>query len=580
MSAANLPRVLLVYANPAVTASPVVPYGMERIAHALRLSGCRVELLAPWIEADPRAALDQALAAGPWDLVGFSLRNLDDALVVRSAAPPVAAGPHGPDIDTGYYLDAVRPLVQAALAALGPARVLVGGAALSSGPEVVLAALGASWGIAGPAEDLAWRLGRALATGQGPVLDPDPRIVQLGPVGPLAAAPPARGPAHDPVPRDRGFAAAWRPAPGPTPRMGPYLGLALARGGRVPVQVAAGCDRRCHFCVEARFTGHLVRPRPVPEIVAEIDSLVAVGVRRFWLATSELNVPDERHAIALLRALAGRGLDLQAFVQVAPVSDALLDAMEAAGLDPSGLSFELGHLDDALLRAGAGPANLAAIERLVSTFLRRGYRTLGGSVLLGAHPQETAASLDRALSQALAFDAALPDGLGLAYACGGRVYPRTALADWVTAHPDQARPHLYGDPDPTFVRPVVFCRPVAPRALMAQVAAALSGARGRMGPMNTEAAAGEEALLVEALVNRGIWRRQEGRSEEAAALLSAALDLDPLHLEGLAQLAMVQLHDLSSPEASAHTLRRLLAALGPTDPRRAEILAALRALGA
>ena len=32
------PRVLLVYANPAITATPVVPYGMERIAHALRLA--------------------------------------------------------------------------------------------------------------------------------------------------------------------------------------------------------------------------------------------------------------------------------------------------------------------------------------------------------------------------------------------------------------------------------------------------------------------------------------------------------------------------------------------------------------
>jgi len=567
------PSVLLVYANPAITATPVAPYGMERVAHALRLAGCRVELLAPFMDADPVASLAQALATAPWALVGFSVRNIDDALVVR--------GPEGDPrgIDTTFYLDEVRPLVALALAALGPDRVVLGGPAVSSAPELVTRYLGASWAIAGPADDLVWRLGRGLATGQGVALDPDPRLVQLGAHGPLDSGPEAVGPAHDPRPRARAFAAAWRPAPGPTPRMGPYLGLALARGGRVPVQISAGCDRRCSFCVEARFTGHIVRPRPVAEIVAEIDSLVAVGVRRIWLACSELNVPDERHAIAVLTALAGRGLDLQSFVQVAPVSDALLDAMEAAGLDPTALSFELGHLDDTLLRAGAGPANRAAIDRLLETWLGRGYRTLGGSILLGAHPLETDATLDRALSTALEFDAALPDGLGLAYACGGRVYPRTALADWVGAHPQLAAPSLYGARDPTFLRPVVFCRPTAPRALMARVGQALAGARGRMGPMNADAPTGDR-LAVEALVSRAIWRLQEDRLDAAQSCLLDALRLDRDHLEALAQLAQLQANQLAQPQQAVITLRRLLSVLSSTDPRRAEVLRALERLGA
>lgn len=570
------PRVLLVYGNPAITATPVSPYGMERVAWSLQAAGCAPTMLAPFIEEDPAAALAEALAAGPWALVGFSVRNIDDALVVRSAQPAA----DGADIDTSFYLDAVRPLVQAAIAAVGPQRVVLGGAALSSGPEVVLRYLGASWGIAGPADDLAWRLGRSLVRTGRVALDPDPRLIQVGDAGPLPAPLAEPGPVHDPVPRPRGFADAWRPAPGPTPRLGPYLGLAMTRGGRVPVLLAAGCDRRCHFCVEARFTGFQVRPRPVADIVAEIDSLVAVGVRRFWLATSELNVPDDRHAIAVLQALAGRGLDLQAFVQVAPVSDALLDAMEAAGLDPTGLSFELGHLDDRVLRAGGGPANRAAIDRLVQTWLRRGYRTLGGSVLLGAHPLEDEQTLASALDAALDLDARLPDGLGLAYATGGRVYPRTWLADWITAHPDQAAPDLYGADDPTFVKPVVYCRPGSPRQLMARVGAALAGARGNMGPMNAEAPAGPDLLAAEAAVNRGVWRLQEDRVDDALACFQDAVQRQPGHLEGLAQLGLLQANHLGAPDAAADTFRQLLAALPPADPRRAEVVGALQALGA
>ncbi len=562
------PEILLVYANPAVTASPVVPYGMERIAQAFRMAGCRVELLAPFIEEDPLLALQQALDSRRWALCGFSVRNIDDALVVRSAEE----APDGRPIDTAFYLDAVKPLVAAAIQHLGSDAVLLGGAALNSGPEGVLAYLGASWGLVGPSEDLAWRLGRSLARGEGIVRPQDPRLAMLGS---------ASGPPHDPSPRPRAFAAAARPAPGITPRLGPYLGLALERGGRVPVLLSSGCDRRCSFCVEARFTGGIVQPRPIDQILAEIDALVAVGVRRFWLAGSELNVPDDRHATALLRALAGRGLDLQGFIQVAPVRPALLDAMEEAGLDPTSLSFEFGHLDDGILRAGGGPANLRAIERLVELWLRRGYRSLGGSVLLGAHPLESEASVQRALDQALAFDAALPDGLGLAYACGGRVYPRCPLADWVGAHWEEAAPDLYtrgGPPDPTFVEPVVFCRPGSPRALMRRVAEGLAGAKGRMGPMNAEAPASPAALAVEQQVNRAIWRAQEDRVEEARALYEQALSADPTHLEGLAGLARLLANRLAQPEAAAVVLRRLLSALGPADPRREEVRAALLAL--
>lgn len=80
----KVPRVLIVYANPAIAANPVPPYGTERIAKVLRDTGCEVQVIMPFMTFHPRQTLKNALDWQP-DFVGFSIRNLDDALVIDSA---------------------------------------------------------------------------------------------------------------------------------------------------------------------------------------------------------------------------------------------------------------------------------------------------------------------------------------------------------------------------------------------------------------------------------------------------------------------------------------------------------------
>jgi hypothetical protein len=550
------PRVLIVYANPAITATPVAPYGAERVAHALRLAGCDARVLAPWLEWRPAAALDAALDSFAPDLVGFSVRNVDDALVVRSVDGPG-------DIDTTFYLPAIRRLVRRVQARHIP--VLLGGAAVSTMPDAVLRYLGVAHGIAGPADDLVWRLGRALVQGTPfpEALPLDPRVI-----------------AGTAAPRTRGDAAAWRPVPGPTPRLPSYLALARARDGRVPVQLSAGCDRRCSFCVEASFLGWQVRPRPVDDIVREITLLRDAGVRRVWLAASELNVPDARHAVAVLRALAAArvAVDVTGFLQPAPVDDDLLDAFEAVGVSPATLSYEFGHLDDTMLRAGAGPANRASLDRLVDRYLRRGYRVLGGSILLGAHPAETEESVDRALAVARTFDAALPDGLGLAYAAGGRVYPGAPLGRWVQANLAAARPHLHGRLTPDLVAPVVFCRPGTPRVLLRRVAAGLAGCRGPMRLLNAEAPAAPTALAAEKWVNLAILRADAGDVPAAERAARAALARVPAHPEGLKQLGLLLANRKGDLPGALAVFRRLADAVAGDPERAAEVAGVVRQL--
>lgn len=553
-------RVLIVYANPAVMAAPVPPLGAQRVRAVLAGAGCQARLISPWLALDPAAELEKALDEGV-DLVGFSVRNIDDSLVVRSED---GEG----EIETRYYLPEVAELTARVCARGIPA--FAGGTAVSSAPTGVLKALGLRWGVVGPAEDLCWRLGRALADGVPfpEALPSDPRVVDAE--------------AGDPEPSQLRWASQrWRSPPGPTPRSAAWLALARERGGRVPVWFSAGCNRRCRFCVEAGFLGGRVATRPVQDTLDEIEGLHRqAGVGRFFLAGSELNVPDGRAFTELMRGLADRGLqvDVRGFLQPATVDDALLDAMEAAGHDPTDFSFEFGHFDDLLLRRGAGPASRRQLDRLLELWLRRGYRTLGGSALLGGHPEETWRSVDQALLTIRDYDDALPDGLGLAWSPGARVYPASPLGRWVRDHREEAAPDLYGSITPDLVEPLVYCRPAPPRELFAWVQERLDGCKGAIRPMNDELRAAPEQAEAERRVNAAIIARDNRRPEQARDLAERALRFVPRHAEGLRQLALVLANDLGLVAEARRVLLELQDVVAGSPSRMAEVEAALAAL--
>ena len=550
----NQPKILLIYANPMISAIPVPPYGMERIAQSFQLAGCDVTMVAPFIEEDPLLFLESYLQED-WSLIGLSVRNIDDALVVRHEEG-------NSDFDLLFFLDDVQPLVERCIESVGIDNVVLGGTALSSGPLPVLKYLGAKIALSGSVDDLCWRVGRGLVQHGRLIWPDDPRVV---------FSEESTEHPHQTAKQERGFAKEARLLPAPAARMGEYLGLTIARGGRVAVAVDAGCDRRCTFCVEAHFMGFDVIERPIEAIVREIEQLKSIGVQKFWLATSEINVPNDRYAIKLFRAIANLNIDVMTFIQVAPVSEELLDAMEDCGLDPTTLSFEFGHLDEDLLRRGAGPANRKQIDNLVELWIKRGYDTLGGSILLGAHPQESWKTIDSALQAAIDIDKALPNGLGLAYATGARVYPQTTLANWIADNREEATPFLYGASDHSFVRPVIFSKPAPPRKLLRYVNRYLSDTKGQMGPMNAEAAYDPQQIKAEAYVNRGIWRLQEGKVDLAEQCFRSSLHLVPQHLEGLAQLAMLLGRDQDRVSEAIDVLHRLFLALPFQDERKNEI---------
>lgn len=526
------PVVLLVYANPAQTGVFVPPYGLERLAAAVLAAGARVRWCLPFLEPDPLAALDGALGAAEGqrpDLVLLSLRNLDDGLVVRGELGPG-------DIETRSYLVEVAPLAAAAVAAVGRERVVLGGGGLGAGGPALLRRLGLRLGVRGPAEDLVLAAVGALVREGAPRWPADPRVLDLAPeTGPSAPETRLRAPPASPFVVEVA----------PPPRNPEALALARRSGAYVPVQISAGCDRRCHFCVEASFLDRRVAWRAPRAVAAEVQDLVDRGVTHIFLAGSELNLPTAGPALALLRALRpvverAPALHLLAFLQPAPLGDALLDALEALGMDPAELPVELGHLSPRILRAGGGPANLGHIEALVDRFAARGHRRLLGSVLLGAHPLETWETVDEALSVARDLDERLPEGLSLAVAAGARVYPTSPLGCAVRERASELAPHLYtvdgGPPDPDLLEPVVFCRPGPPRALLRHVLR--TELRGGITTMNGEGPATPSEARIAALREQVLLRgvRGEDAREALEALLCALPEGDVRRKEVLAAL--------------------------------------------
>jgi radical SAM superfamily enzyme YgiQ (UPF0313 family) len=125
-------NLLLVYANPYTTLWPQ-PAGLSMIARAAREAGHTVRLVDLMFEQDPDAVLQRALDETQPELVGLTLRNLDNADMKspRSFVP-----------------DYVRWVGMASKVA----PTIIGGPAVTAAPEPLLRRTGATYALAGQGE--------------------------------------------------------------------------------------------------------------------------------------------------------------------------------------------------------------------------------------------------------------------------------------------------------------------------------------------------------------------------------------------------------------------------------------------
>ena len=376
-------RVLLVSANTEKVNMPTMPVGLAMVSAATRRAGHEVRFLDLMFEEDPAAVVRRAVTELQPEVIGISVRNIDDQEL---------QGPR-------FLLEQVRPVVRQCRE-LGEATIVLGGAGYSIFPDEALAYLGADLGLRGDGEAAFLALLERLEAGTDPAGLPGLHLRGRG--GTAAGLPEELDVL--PLPEDE----LWR-------------GVDPARQDLwMPLQSRRGCPNDCAYCSTALIQGRTIRCRSPRQVVDAIEPMVRAGFRRYYFVDNSFNIPLA-HGLELCREISSRDLSIEwrAILYPHRVGEELVREMARAGCVEVALGFESGA--DPVLRGLNKRFTVEEVRSVAACLRKHGIRRMGFLMLGG--PGETRETVE----QSLAFAASL-DLDCLRVTVGIRLYPDTPLA--------------------------------------------------------------------------------------------------------------------------------------------------------
>lgn len=418
-------RVLIVNANRERSPWPVPPLGACAVASAAQEAGHEVSLLDLCFAPKPARAIRRAVDSHKPDVIGVSIRNIDN---VDWQCPE-------------FYLPAVKTDVLDELKAAAPScPIVLGGPAVGVMPQQILAYMEADYAVCGDGEVAIVALLEALGGSARPLSDV-PGLTWRE-AGTFRSNPPARVADLDALPR---------------PRAHEWLNLPryLAYNGALGVQTKRGCALKCSYCVYNHIEGACYRLRSPALVVDEVAEAVAAGCHSVEFVDSTFNVPLD-HAKEICRALIDRALPVQ---------------LNTMGINPG---FATAELLDLLDRAGfseisitpetASPPTLASLGKSFTRedlkraawLSRRSKLPVVWYFMFGA-PGET----EDTVRQTLQFAADhIPESHLVLMVTGIRILPGAPLADRARAEGQIA-------PDEALLEPVWYRPEIEPDRLFA-----------------------------------------------------------------------------------------------------------------
>ncbi len=376
-------RVLLLSSNTEKINVIPLPLGLALLAAAARREGHLVELVDLMAEEDNRQTIKEAISSFRPDVIGISVRNIDDQNMARPK----------------FLLDKVKRVVEdCRRVSIVP--IVLGGAGYSIFPESTLDYLGADMGIQGEGEEafpiLLDRLER------GASLRGTPGLYLRG-----------RG-----IQGRRKFVKSLEGIPSadiPLPRIS-------ASGEEIwmPVQTSRGCPMNCSYCSTSTIEGRAIRKRSPHAAVEEIARHAEAGYRHFHFVDNVFNLPPA-HAKELCKRLIDRnlGISWRCILYPGRVDEELTDLLARAGCVEASLGFESGC--ERILRSMNKKFSLQAVRRASAALKRSGVWHMG-FLLLGG-PGETRETVKESLAFADSLDL---DAIKITV--GIRIYPFTDLA--------------------------------------------------------------------------------------------------------------------------------------------------------
>ena len=294
-------KVLLISANRERMPFPVFPLGLAYIAKILREEGRSIEVIDLCFSQDVSADLKSTLEHFQPNLIGISLRNLDNLTYPTSIS----------------YLKGVEEVI-GICRQFTSSRLVIGGSGYSLAPKELLHHLDADFGVVGEGEEIFLELARSLE--KGDPISPSPcLLVKAKPFPPSiegARILSVRSP-------DRSLFQTRR-----------YL----EEGGMGNIQTKRGCPFSCIYCTYPLLEGKKVRLRRADDVVEEIQHLVEEGVDYLYFVDDIFNYPPS-YAETLCEEMIRRKVHVKwsAFVNPSFLNETLLQRMKEAGCD--GIEF-------------------------------------------------------------------------------------------------------------------------------------------------------------------------------------------------------------------------------------------------
>lgn len=280
----------------------VAPIALEYLASELERRRIGVQILDLCHVEKPAGVIRAFFRGTGFDLVGITIRNLDDVVY-------------------NCFLAAEMRGIVETVKRFANAPIVLGGSGFSIAPELMLEYYGVDLGIAGEGEEalpmLLARLGAPDRYPEVPGLvyrtESDIRRNPMGCVELTALHLAKRG---------------WIK----------HAAYTYGKGkkGGAGVQAKRGCACNCIYCVVPNIEGGTVRLRDPGDIADEMENLAASGVKRIFFCDSEFNYPLS-HAMSVCEEIILRGLQekvtWQAYASPGNFNVRLAQRMKEAGCD-------------------------------------------------------------------------------------------------------------------------------------------------------------------------------------------------------------------------------------------------------
>lgn len=383
------------------------PLGPACVAAATREAGHDVRVLDLMRSSDPRAAVAEEIGGFRPEVIGLSVRNIDDQRMK----------------DAIFYLDDVKSIIETCRDH-SKAPIVLGGAGYSIFPGSALKYLGADLGIPGEGEAAFPELISRIQSGSDPL-------------GPYYLYRPGSAPAGT-----RTFIENLDDYPLPDIAM---MDLPAYDGEFwMPVQTRRGCAMDCSYCSTPAIEGTLLRKRSSGAVTRWLGRCADAGIGRFYFVDNTFNLPGP-YALDLCREItrARLGISWRAILYPWKMSGELAEEMARAGCAEVSIGSESGNGD--ILRSMNKRFTAEDVRQTSGLMAGQGIRRMGFLMLGG--PGETLASAEESL--------AFADSLGLEslkITIGIRIYPETELARRAVAEriiapdDDLLRPRFYMAP--------------------------------------------------------------------------------------------------------------------------------------